>query len=53
MYRGGILKYFSRRMIMLELPDRRSRLRPKKTVMDVVKEYKKFVGVSEEDGEES
>ena len=52
MYRGGGSKYISRRMIRLELPARRSRGRPKRRFMNVVKEDMKLVGVREEDAED-
>ena len=38
-----------RKMMRLDLPDRRSRGRPKRRFMDVVKEDMKLVGVREED----
>ena len=44
-------KYFGRRMMRLELPDRRPRGRQKGKFMDVVKEGIKLVGVREEDAE--
>ncbi|KAK2896145.1 hypothetical protein Q8A73_015633 [Channa argus] len=44
--------YIGRRMLRLELPGRRSRGRPKRRFMDVVREDMKLVGVSEEDAED-
>ncbi|KAK2917518.1 hypothetical protein Q8A73_004265 [Channa argus] len=45
-------EYIGRRMLRLELPGRRSRGRPKRRFMDVVREDMKLVGVSEEDAED-
>ena len=45
-------EYISRRMLRLELPGRRSRGRPKRRFMDVVREDMKLVGVREEDAED-
>ena len=41
-------EYVGRRMMRLEMPDRRPRGRPKR-FMDVIKENTKLVGVREED----
>ena len=41
-------EYIGRRMLSFELPGRRSRGRPKRRFMDVVKEDMKVVGVREE-----
>ena len=41
-----------RRLMRLELPDRRTRGRPKRRFMGVVKEDVKLVGVREEDVED-
>ena len=49
MNRGGIA-YISRRMMRLELPDRKPRGRPKRWFMNVEKEDMKLAGVKEEDG---
>ncbi|KAF3694334.1 hypothetical protein EXN66_Car010010 [Channa argus] len=46
-------EYIGRRMLRLELPVRRSRARPKRRFMDVVREDMKLVGVREEDAEDS
>ncbi|KAK2875054.1 hypothetical protein Q8A73_024333, partial [Channa argus] len=45
-------EYIGRRMLRLELPGRRSRGRPKRRFMDVVREDMKLVGVREEDAED-
>ena len=45
-------EYIGRRMMGLELPDRRTRGRLKRRFMDVVKENMKVVGVREEDAED-
>ena len=45
-------QYIDRRMMRLERPGRRSRGRPKRRFMDVVKEDMKLVGVREEDAED-
>ena len=45
-------EYISGRMMRLELPGRRSRGRPKRRFMDVVKEDMKLVGVREEDADD-
>ena len=50
MYGGGIVN-ISRRIMTLELPVRRSRGRPKKRFMNVVKEDTKLVGVREEEAD--
>ena len=51
MSRGEIVNIGSR-MLSFELPGRRSRGRPKRRFMDVVKEDMKVVGVREEDAED-
>ncbi|KAK2880212.1 hypothetical protein Q8A73_022910 [Channa argus] len=45
-------EYIGRRMLRLELPGRRSRGRPKRRFMDVVREDMKLFGVSVEDAED-
>ena len=45
-------KFIGRRMMRLELPDRRPRGRPKRGFMVVVKEDMKLVGTREEDAED-
>ena len=50
MYRGGMVNIS--RMTRLELPARRPRGRPKRRLMDVVKEDIKSVGVRGEDAED-
>ena len=45
-------EYIGRRMLRMELPGRRSRGRPKRTFMDVVKEDMKLAGVREEEAED-
>ena len=45
-------EHIGRRMMRLELPARRSRGRPKKRFMNVVKEDVKLVGVTEKDAED-
>ena len=50
--REGRKEYIGRRMMRLELPGRKSRGRPKRNFMDVLKEDMKLVGMREEDAED-
>ena len=51
MNRGGIVS-ICKRMMRLELTDRRPRGRPERRFMNVLKENMKLVGVGEEDVED-